>query len=307
MIILDWLLLHQQRIDTKEISSLYEWKNNYWESVSGWNEPIDRAVAGGFLSDRVGYAFAAGYEAALMRLVPSLPERSIVSICITEEKGGHPGMIKSNLQGAPGQNTWVLNGSKKFITLAGVADLFLVAATIGTAQDKKNIIRLVQVERNSPGIEITPMHDLAFVPEISHGVLTFHDVLVNNSCLLPGDGYADYIRPFRTIEDLHVSAAITGYMFRIACLHQWPRSIKELIASLLAGTRSLALEDPASPGVHIALGGLGAQMSSVFESAAEYWEKTDETTRSRWERDRAILGVAEKSRAIRLEKAWMRF
>ena len=208
MIVLDWLLSHQHSIDTKEISSLDEWKDNYWESVSDWNEPIDRAIAGGFLSDRVGYAFAAGYEAALMRLVPSLPQRSIVSICVTEEKGGHPGMIKSKLQKAPGENTWVLNGSKKFITLAGAADLFLVAAitgtvatTTGTAPDKKNIIRLVQVERNSPGIELTPMPDLAFVPEINHGALTFHNVQVNNSCLLPGDGYADYVRPFRTIED----------------------------------------------------------------------------------------------------------
>ena len=60
MIVLDWLLSHQQRIDTKEISSLDEWKKKYWESVSGWKEPIDRAMAGGFLSDRAGYAFAAG-------------------------------------------------------------------------------------------------------------------------------------------------------------------------------------------------------------------------------------------------------
>ena len=305
MFILDWLLSHEA--ETREISSLDEWMERYWETVSGWNEPIDRAMAGGFTSDRAGYAFAAGYEAALTRLVPSLPGRTIVSISITEEKGGHPGMIKSTLRKAAGESGWMLNGSKRFTTLAGAADLFLVAASTGTTTDNKNIIRLVRVKRNAPGIEIAPMPGLPFVPEIGHGALTFNDVSVADSDMLPGDGYTEYIRPFRTVEDVHVSAAIAAFVLRIACLYQWPTGFREQLAGLLAGMRSLALEDPASPGVHIALGGLGAQMSVLFESAAVFWEKTDATTRSRWERDRVLLGVAEKSRVSRLARAWTRF
>jgi acyl-CoA dehydrogenase len=307
MNVLDWLLSHHRKIDAKEISSLGEWKDIFFRNVSGWNEPIDRAVIGGFFSDRAGYAFAAGYEAALMKLAPTLPERSIVSLCVTEEQGGHPGMIKSTLQKAGADGPWTLNGSKKFITLADEADMFLVAASTGTSPNNKNVIRIARVERNAPGIEVARMPDLAFVPEIGHGIVRMHEVTVEDSRLLPGDGYTKYIKPFRTIEDLHVSAAIEGYIFRVAGLYQWPHRIMEQIAGLLAGTRALAREDPSSPGVHVALGGLRAHMLSVFESTGKYWKMTDAATRSNWERDGALLGVAEKSRIRRLEKAWEQF
>ena len=67
------------------------------------------------------------------------------------------------------------------------------------------------------------MTGLPFVPEISHGTVAFSDVPVDSGSILPGDGYSEYIKPFRTIEDLHVFAAILGFIFRIACLFRWPR------------------------------------------------------------------------------------
>lgn len=307
MNVLDWLLTRYRKIEAKEISSLAEWKHVFFRAISGWHEPIDRAVIGGFLSDRVGFAFAAGYEAALMKLAPSISEGSIASLCVTEEQGGHPAMIRSTLRRTGENGPWTLNGSKKFITLAAEADIFLIAASAGTSPNNKNAIRIAQVERNAQGLEVARMPDLPFVPEIGHGIVRMNQVMVENTRLMPGDGYADYIKPFRTIEDLHVTAAIEGYIFRVAGLYQWPHPIMEQIALLLAGTRALALEDPSSPGVHIALGGLRAHMLSLFESIQELWKTTDAITRSNWERDRALLGVAEKSRISRLEKAWNGF
>ncbi len=307
MNVLDWLLSHHRTIEAQEISSLPEWREIFFGNVSGWREPIDRAIIGGFLSDRIGYAFAAGYEAALMRLAPSLPEGTIASFCVTEEQGGHPRAIKSTIEKTGKDGQLVLNGSKKFLTLAGEADILLVAASTGTSPDNRNMLCIAQVDRNAPGIETTRMPDLAFVPEIGHWTMRMHEVWVDDSRILPGDGYANYIKPFRTIEDLHVTAAIEGYLFRVAGLYQWPHRIMELIAGLLAGTRALALEDPSSPGGHIALGGLRAQMNSLFESADAYWNLTDEQTRSNWERDKSLLGIAEKSRSRRLEKAWLSF
>ena len=34
--------------------------------------------------------------------------------------------------------------------------------------------------------------------------------------LLPGDGYDIYLKPFRTIEDIHVHAALIGYLVGVA-------------------------------------------------------------------------------------------
>jgi acyl-CoA dehydrogenase len=307
MNVLEWLLSQGGRIDSGGMTSIDQWEDVFFKSVSDWSEPVDKAVIGGFLSDRAGYAFAAGYESALMRLVPSLPERTIVSFSVTEERGGHPAAIESTLKKAPDGKSWILDGRKKFATLAGKAQVFLVAASTGTSPDKKNRIRMARIDRDAPGTEIILMSNLPFIPEISHGELTFKGVHVKDSEIFPNDGYADYIKPFRTIEDVHVSAAIAGYIFRVASQYRWPQSFREQALVLLAGLRTLALEDPKSPAVHIALGGLRTQMSSLFENAAAFWKNTDTETRTRWERDKAVLSVGGKARVRRLEKAWSHY
>lgn len=306
--ILEWLLARQERVDTTELMSVAEWKARFDAEAPAWDTPADRAVIGGFLADRTAYAFAAGYESALRSLFPSLPEGAIVSFCVTEEKGGHPSSIRSSLRKAEGAGTSLtLNGGKKFVTLAMEAELLLVAASTGTAPDGKNMLRMAVVGRNAPGVEVSVMTGLPFVPEISHGTVAFRDVEVPERDLLPGDGYTGYIKPFRTIEDLHVESAILGYLFRCACLFRWPRAVKERITAAIACARALSLDDQSSPAVHIAIGGLHAQIASLIEELAEYWETADEKTRTRWERDRALLRVAENARNKRLDTAWTKF
>ncbi|MBN1495340.1 MAG: acyl-CoA dehydrogenase family protein [Spirochaetes bacterium] len=304
--ILQWLLESQGRIDTTELVSVAAWKERFDKETQGWNVPIDHAVIGGFLADRTAYAFAAGYECALRRLVPSLPERTVVSFCVTEEKGGHPSAIRSSLKkGKAGP--WVLNGGKKFVTLATEAELLLIAASTGTASDGKNMLRIAMVSRNTPGVEVSAMAGLPFVPEISHGTVALYDVPVEERDILIGDGYAEYIRPFRTIEDLHIECAVLAHLFRIGCLYGWPRAVKERIAAVIACARALSLDNPSSPALHIALGGLNAQMASLIADLSGWWETVDEKTRAAWERDSALLRVAEKARSKRLETAWSRF
>jgi hypothetical protein len=67
--------------------------------------------------------------------------------------------------------------------------------------------------------------------------------------------------------------------------------------------RSLALSDPESPAVHVALGGVLDLFGRLLERAAPLWERVDAPTRERWERDRPLLKVAGKARAQRREVA----
>ncbi len=305
--IIDWLLSNRRSIDDREIETLAAFKLLYDTAAASWDDPADRAIIGGFVADRVSYSFAAGYESALRRLVPSLPPRAIVSFCVTEELGAHPASIRSTLRKAPPAATWSLNGSKKFITMADSADLILAAASTGTASDGKNMIRIALVARTDPGIEIAPMAGLPYIPEIHHGAVAFREVQVEDSDILPGDGYRDYIRPFRTIEDLYVFAAIGGHLFRIACRYGWPEPISERILSILVCARALALDDPSAPAVHIALGGLHAQIIALFEAIEPHWESVDVRISERWQRDRPLLVIAGKARERRLERAWSRY
>ena len=306
--VIDWLLKKSRSIDTSPINSFGDWKKIFDRDASAWPETLDMAVVGGFISDRVSYAFASGYESAIRHMVPDLPRGVIAAFCVTEEGGGHPKAIESTLKETDkvsgGEKSWILNGSKKFITCANEAEMVLAAVSTGISPDGKNQIRIVVVDKNTSGVSVEPMEQLPFVKEISHGRLHFKDVVVRESQILQGDGYDNYIKPFRTIEDIHVFGAILGYLFRVASVFDWPKDIKEGLLSLITTIRSLSICNPLSKEVHIVLSGVFRGLSDLLYRIDPHWDKVDKDTREGWERDRVLLSVAGRARERRLASAW---
>ncbi|MFZ5570217.1 MAG: acyl-CoA dehydrogenase family protein [Thermodesulfobacteriota bacterium] len=287
------------------------WRRCFYAEAAPWPVPVDRAVIGGFIADCTAYAFAAGYGAALQALVPGLPGDKIACFCITEEGGGHPRFIKTSLApaggGAEGGKRWTVTGRKKFITCAAEADLFLVAASTGPSPDGKNQIRMVTVRRETPGIEIQLMRNLRLVPEISHGEVFFREVSVQAADLLPGDGYLEYIKPFRTIEDLHVSAAILGHLFRKARRHAWPREIREAIIGAIVSVRALATSDPGLASVHIAVHEALGRIKELLVRLEPLWDRIGGKEKEDWDRDKVLMSIADTARTRRIETAWKQY
>ncbi len=309
--ILDWLLSRGKTINPEPIKSLGEWKALYDQNNKACSESVDRAVVGGFLADRVAYAFAGGYHSALQRLTTSVPVEAIPAICVTEKGGGHPKAIQARLEkkaaDASDNSPWVLNGFKSFVTCAKEADVLLIAVSTGANKEGQNRLRMVQLDRETPGMAINPMKDLPYIPEISHGTVRLENVEVGDSQLLPGDGYADFIKPFRTIEDLHIMAAILGYQFRTACQFSWPADLREQLLSLLVSIRPLAMADPKAPAVHIAFAGLQKHIANSAIDLASYWEKTPDDVKKAWERDKGLMSISKKAGGQRLESAWAHY
>jgi len=308
--LLGWLLTAAGSIQDVPVESIRDWKTAYDKNAKNWSEPVDRSISCGFQADRTAYAFLAGFLSAMQRLIPDAPEEKITAFCISEEGGALPRAIKTRLEensANPGNKSWLLNGRKQYITCAHDADSILVAASTGTDSEGRNRIRLVRIDRNSPGVRIEPMPDLPFIPEISHGVVYLENVDVTETQLLPGDAYTTYIKPFRTIEDIHVSAAILGYLFRIASQYHWPQSFKEALLGLITAIRPLAMADPLSPQIHIAYAGLQWSMAKLIETSAECWNSAPDKIRLAWERDRAVMGIAAQARTQRLDTAWKSF
>ena len=292
--------------------TLNQWWDSYRKQAKGWEIPVDRAVLGGLLADRVAYAFAGGYHNALRYLVPSLPHEKIVAFCITEEGGGHPKAIQTRLLPLSPENAisdslgahWILSGRKKFITMAKEAELLLIAASAGKSSEGLNQIRLVSVGKTALGVQIEPLQGLPFVPEISHGTLILDSVSLSSSQILPGDGYTAYIKPFRTIEDIHVGAGILGYLLRLAFAYAWPQAIREELLNRFLNLRAIALSDVSSPGLHLILGGYLNEQQQLFQKISAYWEKVPPETVQRWNRDISLFQVAATARDKRLERAW---
>jgi hypothetical protein len=276
----------------------------WWQTTREVREQgttVDRALVGGACADRLGFAFAAGYGEALRALVPGLA--GVTALCITEDKGNHPRAIETSLrETAPG--AFELTGHKKWATVGSLASTLLVAACTGVDAGVHRL-RMVRVAAGAPGVRVVPMTS-PFVPEIPHAEIHLERVAVAAADLLPGDGYTDYIKPFRTVEDIHVHAALLGYLIGVARRHALPHDTLEPLLALALTTRELAAGDRESPELHVALSGTLALVATQVDSVEQHWSALGGDEWQRWQRDRVLLSVASSARAARRDKAWSR-
>jgi hypothetical protein len=232
-----------------ECRSVAAWRPGQVAICARRPSPIVAAIAGGFAADRLAWAFCSGYQAALRALVPDLPPDALASLCVTEAAGNHPRAIETTLlpdPDHPGQ--FVLDGHKRWTSLGPDSSLLLVAARAAAATPGERIaLKLARVRSTAPGVALRAMSDIGFIPEVAHAEVSFARVAIAERDVLEGDGYARYVKPFRTIEDLHVHAAVLAYLLREARRLQWPRA---WIAATLANLHALcaiAQQDAASP------------------------------------------------------------
>jgi alkylation response protein AidB-like acyl-CoA dehydrogenase len=271
--------------------------------------PLDKAIAGGYAADRLAWAFSAGYQAALRALVPQLPEDALASLCVSETAGNHPRAIQTSLSPHPDlPAAYLLDGAKRWTTLGPDSALLLVAARTTAATDAVRVpIKLALVRQGAPGVSVSRMPDIGFIPEVAHAEVRFERVRVGEQDLLAGDGYARYVKPFRSIEDLHVHAATLAYLLREARRLEWPRPWVERTFAALHALAAIAPLDASAAATHIALAGALETGAALLREADAYWEATPaDPACLRWKRDRALLAVAGKARAQRIERAWER-
>ncbi len=292
-------------VEVAECRDVAAWWPQYCGLAAIWRNPMDRAIAGGFVADRVGWAFAGGYQAALHALFARAPEDRIAALCVTEADGNSPKAIQSVLR--RDGSGWLLNGAKRWTTLGPAGGLFYVAARDAEASGERAAIRVVRVASDTPGVTVQPMPPTRFVPEVPHAQLRFEAVRLADDALLPGDGYDDYVKRFRTVEDLHVNAAVVAYLVREARRRGWLPAWIERAAALLHGLRAIAGEDANAPASHIALAGALAQGTNLLGEAETFWNAAgDDPAVARWRRDRELLEVAGSARTQRTARAWAR-
>ena len=243
-------------------------------------------MAVGRASPSVGVAFALGYQVALHRLVPSLLPTELASLCVTEARGGHPRDVRCTFDGAR------LSGEKHWATLSPLADALLVLAVRGERGGKKDFA-LVRVERGAPGVSIHAMPPTPFAPEVPHAVVTLSDA---PGVALPGDGFDDYARPFRTVEDLHVVGAIAAQVVaRARALGATPELWLPALSALAALSVAASL-DPRDALGHLLLAGALPQVGAAFAALAG-------GPAPELARDLPLLSIAERARALRTKAA----
>lgn len=265
--------------------------------------PWDGALLAALEADRVAWLFAAGYQAALRRLVPELPASLLVSLAATEERGAHPKALQSTLR-ADGDGLR-LDGSKRWCTLGSQSSLLLVVARDEreAVVDGRPTLRVARVPTDAPGVRATPWPDFGMVPELPHASLEFTAVRVREEDLLPGDGYAEYLKPFRTVEDVGVFGVVLAWWLVLCKRYAASPELSSRVLRSLCALRTVGALDARSPATHLALDALLLEARSLEEALEPLFHALPAAEAERWKRDRALLQVAQKARVARAQKA----
>ena len=119
-------------------------------------------------------------------LRPFCSRFSLASYCLSErEAGSDPASMQT--RAIPGEDGYVLNGTKMWITNGGFADFYLVFATTDRNKKHRGIVSLI-VPADLPGIRRGEPIDKMGQRASNTTAVTFKEVLVPKGNLLAGEG-----------------------------------------------------------------------------------------------------------------------
>ena len=254
----------------------------------------------------MGWAFAAGYQSALRQLIQvnggTVDDHELLAMCATEASGNRPRDIETRfLDGGPGGVT--VSGRKTWTTLGSACTGLLVVGRVdGGGENDRPALKIAKVDTHGQGVSLVEKPPLDFVPEVPHVAAVFDGAKAE--ALLPGDGYSDFVKPFRTVEDTFIALAVQAWLVREGRARGWPRSFLESLTASLAGLAAVAAQPAGAPATHVALAGALARTNDLYQQADALWAGERDAAAERWRRDRPLFQVAGKPRALRAQRAW---
>ncbi len=267
---------------------------------------LDRALLASTRADRLAWAFLCAYQAAIRAsFAPAAPRGTLGSFA-ANEAGRRMTAIETRLSRDGGRLR--LDGAKSWVLRA--ADPFaihvLARAADGPPSGPGSLV-VVTVRSDAAGVSLAPGRPQAVVPELPHATARFDGVAIDDADVLAGDGYADHARPFRLAEDLCLAACALAFLLGEAGRGGWPDGWRErAVASIASLRRTFALRR-AEPEIElVAAGALSLAADVTAEADALVATTPSDATRTRWRRDRALLGLAAGVRAERARSAWRR-
>ena len=240
----------------------------------------------------IGQSFAIGYRCALQALWPSLKQGQWAALCVSEAQGNHPRQIKTtvNEQG-------VLAGHKSFVSMAEQAKQLIVIAKIAEHENHPQL-KAVLVSQDLAEVLTQPMPNIGMLPDISHGSIELNDA---QGTILPGDGYTEFSKRFRYLEDIHVLMGFTSLILSTSLRFKLKPEITEKSLMLISAILNQDLNDTYWHHLHIS-----ALFKEFEELVAEFEENIKDVPNGfseNWQRDKKIFSIASKARLARTEKA----
>ena len=156
-----------------------------------------------------------GDEEQKKRFLPRISKGEIGAIVITEPVAGTDAAAQVTKARRDG-DAYVLNGKKRYIVSAGVADRYMVyARTSDDPQDRRKFRHLTAfiVEKGTPGFSVEKINEIIGFENIQNGVLDFKDVRVPVSNMLGEEGQGwSVMTAGLNFERTLICAQIAGWM-----------------------------------------------------------------------------------------------
>jgi len=139
--------------------------------------PIDIAIVGSLLADRLPWVFTAGYQATLRNAFKSLPLGGWAAFAATENTHNpqaYPGTtLRDDAQG------YLLSGHKSWVAHSAIVDYLIV--TVNDPGGDKRRARGLIIERERAGLTLTKRGQPSFLARMSQGFAEFEDTPINQS------------------------------------------------------------------------------------------------------------------------------
>ncbi len=167
-------------------------------------KPIDIALKGGMISDRLSWVFISGYQAALKHVFGDIKPIGWTALVASEDR--------KNTETRPGTRTKrengiiTLSGFKSWVAQSRFVDHLIVTAKEGDDENKKVSAFLVSSKNN--GVELSHRESPSFLGDMSQGFAKFDEVDVTSA-----RQYSKMdIKRFTQSEPLFVMLAATAFM-----------------------------------------------------------------------------------------------
>lgn len=280
----------------KTYGSTTNWSTDYYQLTAD-KTPFDKAIIGGYTCQQFSFAFMAGYQAALEQMFPSIAPNELKALCVSEAKGGHPKAIHTTLVNHR------VNGVKTYVTAGSDAAHLLVLCKTNELVDGRPLFKMVHIPQSTPNTKVTNF-DLPFMREVNHGKLALNDTEITPSQILTGDGYHEYTKPFKTLEDICVGVAYQAMLLRQAIDHQWESDIRDQLLLNLYTLKNLLSLAPLDKETHLLL----IANEQNFEQLLPRIELNIATHspvhfKADWALNQRVISMSKKLKAIRLGKA----
>jgi hypothetical protein len=265
--------------------------------------PFVAGVAAALLADRLAWAFFSGYQAAIRSAFPGALSAATVAAFCVQEPGRRISEITTSLDEDAGG--LLLRGHKGWL-LADPLDFVLFVLARRAGRDKgPGSLAVASLPFQSDGIRRGAVQPQAMVPELAHAEVCFDAVSLSASQVLPGDGYADYAKPFRVREDICVTGCALACLFAEGRAGEWPAPWAQRCVAAIAGLESCSRLEPDDARTHIVTAGTLSFAGAVIRESEQHRRDDQVAARERWQRDCSILDLGKEARHQRAIKSWL--